>query len=104
VDIGEAITTGTVFAGVMIAIWVWIGLTCEVRVATDPAGFWSVVWFGEPDMPGRVQAERTATSERYIDRSLNVFNFAFVIAMQELICHHSIYTSLLNDSNLCLSY
>jgi hypothetical protein len=99
VDIGDAITTGTVYVGVMIAIWVWMGLTCEVIVATEPAGFWSVVWFGELDTPGRLQAERTATSEKYIDRSLNDFNFAFVIAMKELIWHHSIYTSLLNYSN-----
>jgi hypothetical protein len=99
VGIGEAITIGGVFVSAIITIWVWMGLTCEVIVATEPAGFWSVVWFGEPDMPGRLQAERTATSERYINRSLNVFNFAFVIALKKLIWYHSIYTSLLNYSN-----
>jgi hypothetical protein len=55
-------------------------------------------------MPDRLQAERTAISERDIDRSLNVFNFSFVIAMKELIWHHSIYTRLLKYSNSCLSY
>jgi hypothetical protein len=90
VEIGDAITAGTVDIGVAIAIWVWIGLTCEVIVATASTGFWSVVWVGKLDMPGRLQAERTATSERYIDRSLNVFNFAFVIALKKLIWYHSI--------------
>ena len=82
-DIGDAITTGTVYTGGIIAILVWVGLTCNVIVATEPAGFWSVVWFGELDMPSRLQAERTATSERDIDRSLKFFNFAFVIVMAE---------------------
>jgi hypothetical protein len=82
VDIGVAITTGTVYVGGIIAIWVWMGLTCEGKVATEPAGFWLVVWFGELDMPSRLQAERTATSERDIDRSLKIFNFAFTIAMK----------------------
>jgi len=63
----------------MIAIWVWVGLTCKVIVATGSTGFWPV---GEPDLPGRLQAERTATSERNINGNLNVFNFAFMIAMK----------------------
>jgi hypothetical protein len=95
VDIGETITVGAVYVCAIIVTWVWMGLTCEVIVATEPAGFWSVVWLGELDMPGRLQAERTAASERHIDRSLNVFNFAFVIAMKELKWHCSICTSLL---------
>ena len=83
--IGDAITAGFVYVGMnvgmMIAAWVWMGLTCDVIVATEPIRYWSVVfWFGELDMPGRLQAERTATSERYTDSNLNVFNFSFVIA------------------------
>ena len=81
-DIGEAITVGGVYVSAMIAIWVWVGLTCEVKVATEPAGFWSVVWVGELDMPDRLQAEITVTSKRDIDRSLKIFNFAFTIAMK----------------------
>jgi len=82
VDIGEAITFGGVYVSAMIAIWVWVGLTCEVKVATEPAGFWSVVWVGELDMPDRLQAEITVTSKRNIDRRLKIFNFAFTIAMK----------------------
>ena len=98
-DIGDAFTAKTVYIGVMIDIWAWMGLTCEVIVATEPAGYWSVVWFSELNMPGRLHAERTVTSKRYIDRSLNVFNFAFVIEMKGLISRHSIYASTLNYSN-----
>ena len=76
VDIGEAITIGAVYAGVMITISVRVGLACKVIAGTDPTGF----WVGELDLLGRLQAERTAINERDIDRSLNVFNFAFMIA------------------------
>ncbi len=79
---GEAISVGTVFVSAMIAIWVWVEWTCEVIVATETAGFWPVIWVGELELPGRLQAERAATNERDIDRSLNIFNFAFMIAMK----------------------
>ena len=81
-DIGEAITFGGVYVSAMVVIWVWVGLTCEVKVATEPTGFWSVVWVGELDMLGRLQAEIMATSKRDIGRSLKIFNFAFMIAMK----------------------
>jgi hypothetical protein len=67
---------------VLIPILVWVGLTRKVIVATEPTGFWSVIWVGEPDLAGRLQAERTTTSERHIIGSLNVFNFAFAIIMK----------------------
>ena len=78
VDIGETITVGAVFVEIRIASWVWVESTCE----TEPTGFWSVFGVGELDMPERLQAERTATSERDIDRSVRFFNFAFMIAMK----------------------
>jgi len=74
VDIGEAITISAVYVGAMITVSVWVGL--KVIAGTDPTGF----WVGELDLLGRLQAEKTAISERDIDRSLNVFNFAFMIA------------------------
>jgi len=96
VDIGEAIPSGAVDVGVLIAISVWVGLTCKVIVATEPTGFWSVIWVGEPDLPGRLQAERTAASERDIDRSLNAFNFAFYDHNEDLIRYNPISMSLVN--------
>jgi hypothetical protein len=51
-------------------------------VATATTGFRSVIWVGEPDLPGRLQAERTAASERDIDRSLNIFNAASMSTMK----------------------
>ena len=81
-DMGEATTVGMVVGVVPIAVWSRVGLTCKLFVATEPTGFWPVVWVGEPDMPGRLQAARTATSERDIERSLNVFNFAFMVAIK----------------------
>jgi hypothetical protein len=80
VDIGETVTAGAVYVGT-IAIGVWEG-ACKVIVATEPAEFWLVNWIGRLDLPGRLQAERTATSEMDIDRSLNVFNFTFVISLK----------------------
>jgi hypothetical protein len=79
---GEPITVGGVYVGAIVTIPVGVGLTCKVIVATEPTGFWLVIWVGKLDLPGRLQAERTATSERAIDRNLNVFNFAFLIAMK----------------------
>ena len=80
--IGEAIPVGAVSVGVMIVNWVCVGLDCKFIVATEPARLWSVAWMGKPDLTARLHAERTATSERDIDRSLNVFNCAFITAMQ----------------------
>jgi hypothetical protein len=47
---------------------------------------------GEPDLPGRVQAARAATSERDIGRSLNVFNFAFMIVTKIYFLAMNIYS------------
>ena len=80
--IGEAITAGAVSVGEMIVNWVCVGLNCKFIVATESTGFWSVVWVGEPDITAKLHAERTATSERDIDRSLNVFNCAFITVMK----------------------
>ena len=78
--LGEAVTVSAIRVGVM--LWACVGLTCRVIVATEPAEFWSVVWVGKPELPGRLQEERIITSERNIDRSLNVFNFAFMSSMK----------------------
>jgi hypothetical protein len=75
------ITIGEVYVGVIVTISVRVGVSCKVMVAMEPTRFWSVVCVGEPDLLGRLQAERTATSERDIDRNLDVFNFAFLVAM-----------------------
>jgi hypothetical protein len=99
VDIGETVTAGAVYVGT-IAIGVWEG-ACNVIVATEPAEFWLVNWTGRLDLPGRLQAERTATSEMDIDRSLNVFNFASVITMK-IYLNNSTHTSLLNYNNSSL--
>jgi len=72
----------TVSVGAMVPISVWVGLPGKVSVATGPGGFWPVVGVGKPDLPGRLHAERTATSARDNDKNLNVFNFAFLIAMK----------------------
>lgn len=77
---GEAATVSAIRVGVM--LWACVGLTCRVIVTTEPTGFWSVVWVGKPELPGRLQEERIITSERNIDRSLNVFNFAFTSPMK----------------------
>ena len=76
------IAIGAIYGGVMVAIWVCMGLGCKFAVAMRLAGFWSVVWVGKPDLPIKPHAERTAASKRDIDRSLNVFNCAFITAMQ----------------------
>jgi hypothetical protein len=44
-----------------------------------PTRFWSIIWVGEPALLGRLHAERVVTSERDINRYLNVFNFSFKI-------------------------
>jgi hypothetical protein len=78
----EVIVNDGVYVGMVVTISVWVGLTCKVTVATEPTGFWLVIWIGELDLPGRLQAERTAISERVIEINLYVFNFAFMIAMK----------------------
>lgn len=67
---------------VIIAVSVWVGLTCKVIVATGSVGAWAVIWVGGLDMPGKLQADRTTTSERDINGNLNVFNVAFMIAVK----------------------
>ena len=81
-DIGEAITVGAVYVGVMMALWVWAGSTRNVSATTEPVRFWLIVWVDKPGWMGRLQAERIVISERDIDSSLNVFNLAFVVAMR----------------------
>ena len=76
------ITIDGVYVGVIVAISVRVGFTCRAIVATEPTGFWPVVWVGVPDILGRLQPERTPINARDIDRSLNVFNFAFLVAMK----------------------
>jgi hypothetical protein len=83
VNIGEAVTISGVFVG-MIVVSVWVELTCKVFVATEPTGFLPVMGVGELDLPGRLQAERKATSAMDIERNLDVFNFAFIVARKIL--------------------
>jgi len=84
VTIGEAITISGVFVAVIVVILVWIGSTCKVFVATEPTGFLPVIGVGKLDQPGRLQAERKATSAMIVKRNLNVFNFASIVAMKVL--------------------
>ena len=77
VEMGEASTTGVASIRVLIAIGVWVELTCKVIAATEPVRFWLMVWVAGPRLLGRLQAERMVISVRDIDRSLNVFNLAF---------------------------
>ena len=77
-DIGGAVIVGRVSVGAMITVWV----SCEVSAATVPVGFCSIVWIGKPGLLGRLHAERMVAIERDINRSLNVFNFAFLILMK----------------------
>jgi hypothetical protein len=83
----------------MIAVSVWEGLTKAIA-ETVLAIFWSVVWVGEPELLGRLQDERIATSEREINRNLNVFNFAFMIEMKFYSAQFDLHdTSLLNNGH-----
>ena len=77
-DIGETIPAGAVYVGMIMAFGVWVELICKGIAVTESVRYCSIVWVGKPDPPDRLQAERTATSEMDIARSLNVFNFAFV--------------------------
>jgi hypothetical protein len=72
----------SVSVGAMVTISDWVGLPGKVSVATGLSGFWPVVGVGRADLPGRLHAERTATSARDNDKNLNVFNFAFLTAMK----------------------
>jgi len=80
ISTGEAISVG-VSVGVLVATSVWVALTGKVVVATAPTGFWPVICPGELAWPDRLQAVRTATSAREIDRNLNGFNFGSMIEM-----------------------
>jgi hypothetical protein len=71
---------GVVWLGAMIAVSVWVGLIKAIA-ATVPAIFWSVVWVGVSSLLGRLQDERMVTSEMDINRSLNVFNFSFMVVI-----------------------
>jgi hypothetical protein len=71
VDIGEAIAVGIVSLG--ITVWV----SCKVMVATEPVGFWSVVWFSKPSLLGTLQPKSIAASKKAVNKSL--FEFAFAI-------------------------
>jgi len=59
-----------------------VELSCKVVVATEPTGLCPILWVGELDLLGKLQAERTAISERDNDRNLNDFNVAFMIIMK----------------------
>ena len=72
-DIGTAVPNEAINFGVTIPILVWVGLTRKVNVATGRTGFWSVIWVGELELFGKLQAEKTVTNEMNIIRSLNVF-------------------------------
>jgi hypothetical protein len=75
VDTGEAVTFDEIFVGVTLASWVCVRKAVKVMVAAEPYWPWSMVWFGLPEIPGRLQAESTAANEKYSDKSFNVFNF-----------------------------
>ena len=66
----------------VIAISVGVGLICRVAVATEPTGLWPVLWIGELDLLGTLQAERIGIREMDSDRSLNDFNVSFMILMK----------------------
>ncbi len=70
-DIGEAIAVSIVSVG--ITVWV----SCKVIVATEPVGFWSVVWVSKPSLLGRLQDKSIAANKKAINKSL--FEFAFPI-------------------------
>ena len=72
----KGVVSGTVVIGVSVTNLIWMG------VAAEPTGSRSVIWVGELGPPGRLQAERTATSVSNINGNLSVFNFAFMIAMK----------------------
>lgn len=79
-DIGEAGPVGVSYVGMTTAVWVRALPSCKVFTTTKPVRFWLIVWVDMPGATDRLQAERTVTSERNMERNLNVFNFAFVIA------------------------
>ena len=66
-------------------ILVCVGFVCMVIATIVPTRFWSIIWVGEPALLGRLQAERMITSERDINRNLNVFIFAFMIRNEDFI-------------------
>ena len=78
---GEAAASVMVDKGALAIIFVRVGWVCMVIATIVPTWSWSTVGVGEPALPGRLHAERVVTSERDINRYLNVFNFSFMIVM-----------------------
>lgn len=85
VGVGEAVVIVMVDKGAVAIILVCVKLACMVIATIVPTRFWSIIWVGEPVLPGRLQDERMVTSERDINRSLNVFIFAFMLRNEALI-------------------
>lgn len=81
-DTGEAVTIDEILVGVVLAFRVCVNKAFKVIVAAEPNGTWSVIWVGLPEIPGRLQAESTAASDKDSERSFNVFNFALVITIK----------------------
>jgi hypothetical protein len=92
-EMGRAVAVDGLGVDVIIAVWVWVGLTGMVIVATDLVGAWAVIWVGGLDVPGRLQADRTTTSERDINGNLNVFNVAFMIAAKNHVVQFGVFES-----------
>ena len=78
-DTGEAVTFDEIFVGVLLAFWVCVSKTFKAIVAAEPNGTWPVIWVGLPKIPGRLQAESTAASDKDSERSFIVFNFGLLI-------------------------
>ena len=85
VGVGEAVAMVMIDKGAVAIILVCVGLACMVIATIVPTRFWSIIWVGEPALPSRLQDERMVTSERDINRSLNVFIFAFMLRNEALI-------------------
>ena len=82
-----AVSVSTEIVGVLLlSIRICLGRDCMVMATMVlTLLFWSMVRVGMPRLAGR-QDERMIASERDIDNSLKVFNFAFMIAIKFVQC------------------
>ena len=83
-DTGEAVTIDEILVGVTLTFWVCVSKAFKVIVAAEPNGTWAVIWDDLPEIPGRLQAESTAASDKNSEKSFNVFNFALVITIKNM--------------------